>query len=202
LYLDRNCRHTGSQFGMRAPRILLTTSRNPTDRLRTLCNDLARILPNALRVNRGKMSNEQLAEKALQEGSEHILLIERGQSGSGCIRFWKTQQTGLVCVPPVIQVVDMKLRRDFKIPSKVKPARGIAILPSVPSDEARRFAEMLAGFLGVPLLSVDEVAHDENLIALDQDGIGRLIVTFITGLNHVEVGPRVTVVKMEWALGT
>lgn len=196
--LDRNWGHVGGHFRMSASKILLTTSRNPTDRMRTLCNDLARILPNAVRVNRGKMSNEQLAEKALEEGPEHVLMIERGQGGSGSIRFCNVGQSGLVCVPPTVQIGDTKLRRDFNIPSRVKPARGVAILSSVPSDDMKKFAEMLAGFFGVPLLSIEEVPQDESLIVLDRDRAGRLMVTFITGPDHVEVGPRVTVSDMEW----
>lgn len=189
-------------FEMSVPRILLTTSRNPTDRMRTLCNDLARILPNALRVNRGKMSSEQLAEKSLEEGADHILLAERGQGGSGSIRFCNIGPSGLFSIPPVIHVSGIKLRRDFEILSKVKPVCGITILDPVQSDEARRFAEMLVEFFGISLLSADEVAGKaENLIVLDQDKTGRLIVTFIIEPSHVEVGPRVTVSKMEWMLG-
>jgi len=187
---------------MSVPRILLTSSRNPTDRMRTLCNDLARILPNALRVNRGKMSNEQLAEKALEEDAEHILLVERGQSGSGSIRFCNIGQSGLFFIPPVIHVGGIKLRRDFGILSKVKPVHGIVILGPVPSDEVRRFAEMLVEFFGISLLSAgEEAGKTGSIIALDHDRMGRLIVTFIVEPGHVEVGPRVTVSKMEWMLG-
>jgi hypothetical protein len=58
---------------------------------------------------------------------------------------------------------------------------------------------MLAEFFGISLLSADEEAGKTgNLIALDHDRMGRLIVTFIVEPGHVEVGPRLTVSKMEW----
>lgn len=190
-----------ARLRMSMPKILLTTSRNPTNRTRTLCNDLTRILPSGLRVNRGKMSNEQLAEKAFEEGAERILLVERGQGESGVIRFCNVGPSGLFFIPPGIHISDIRLRRDFKTPSRVKTVTGVTITGPATSEIVTRFAEMLAEFLGISLLSVDEVARRaENLVVLGQDRTGRLILTFIAEPYHLEVGPRVTVSKMEWTL--
>lgn len=184
---------------MNALRILLTTSRNPTDKMRTFCNDLAGMLPNALRVNRGKMSSEQLAEKALENGAEHVIVVNRWQVGPGTINFIRIGQSGLISIPPIIRVGDIKLRRDFKVFSKVKPVRALAFFSSVPSDEVKKFAEMLAKFFGIPLLSVDELAKkSENFMSLEKDNAERVTVTFMVEPGHVEVGPRITVSKMEW----
>jgi len=188
---------------MNVPKILLTTSRNPTARVRTFCNDLVRMLPNALRINRGKMSNEQLAEKALEEGARHIIVVDRGQSGSGAIRFCKIGQSGLLPIPPGLHVAGIRLQRDFGIISRVKPVRAIAILNPVPPDEVKRFATVLADFFSIPLLSVDEATKTAtSLMSLQRDADGKVTVSFMAEPGYVEVGPRVTVSKIEWRADT
>jgi len=67
---------------MHAPnKILLTTSRNPTPKIRTFCNDITRVIPSIVRVNRGKMSMDEVAEKALEYGADQFVVVDRWQGG-------------------------------------------------------------------------------------------------------------------------
>ena len=68
--------------------ILLTTSRRPTERIRTLCRELAHVIPNAVRVNRGKLSLDGVAERALEFGADHVIIIDRWKGGPGEIQFF------------------------------------------------------------------------------------------------------------------
>ena len=63
--------------------ILLTTSRRPTGRIRTFCRDLANSLPNVVRVNRGKMSLDGLAEKAIELEADKVVVVDRWHGGPG-----------------------------------------------------------------------------------------------------------------------
>ena len=59
--------------------ILLTTSHRPTRRIRSLCNDLTRSIPNSIRVNRGKMNFFDVAAKAIELGTISLLWLIDGK---------------------------------------------------------------------------------------------------------------------------
>jgi len=179
-------------------RTLLTTSRNPTARVRTLCNDLSHVIPNVVRVNRGKMTKDEVAEKALEHDTDHVVIVDRWQGGPGSIKLFRVGESGLVLTPPIIHITDTRLRREFGV-SKVKPARSIVVLAPETSVEALRFAEACSKFFGVPTLSMDEaVKVAPTLMCVSRDKVNRIVITFMVEPNHVEVGPRITVSSVEW----
>jgi len=179
-------------------KILLTTSRNPTARIRTLCSDLSRVIPNVVRVNRGKMNTDEVAEKALEHDTNHAVIIDRWQGGPGSIKLFRVGESGLVLTPPIIHITDTRLRREFGV-SKVKPAGSIVLLASKTSAEALRLAEACSKFFGIPLLSMDEaVKAGPTLMCVSRDNVNRIVITFMAEPNHVEVGPRITVSSVEW----
>ena len=61
--------------------ILITTSRRPTQLIRTLCNDLSRVFPNSLRINRGKLNFEGIIDKALVIKADRLIIIEKWKGG-------------------------------------------------------------------------------------------------------------------------
>ena len=67
--------------------LLITTSGRPVQRMRTLCNDLRRVIPKAIRINRGKLSIKGISEKALEIGADRIIIVERRKGGPGRIKF-------------------------------------------------------------------------------------------------------------------
>ncbi|RLI44046.1 Brix domain containing protein, partial [Candidatus Bathyarchaeota archaeon] len=81
--------------------ILLTTSRRPTPRIRTFCRDLARSIPNVVRVNRGKLSLDGVAERAIEFDADRVVIINRWKGGPGKIELFEVGQEGLVLVPPI-----------------------------------------------------------------------------------------------------
>ena len=82
--------------------ILLTTSRRPTGRIRTFCRDLSNSIPDVVRVNRGKMSLDGVAEKAIEVEADHIIVVDRWHGGPGKINLFQLS-TGLKPVPPRTQ---------------------------------------------------------------------------------------------------
>jgi len=180
-------------------RILLTTSRNPTPRIRTFCNDLERVMLGVVHVNRGKMSNDEVAEKALEHNSDRIVIVDRRHGGLGAVRFFKVSESGLVSVPPVIQVGNMQLQREFSVSTRIKPAGSLILLKADASGEVERVAGALSNFFGLPILSMDEaVKAGLTIMSMGRDGAGRIMITFMVKPQHVEVGPRVIASKVEW----
>jgi len=178
------------------PKILLTTSRNPTLGIRTFCNDLAHVLPSLLRVNRGKMSADEVAEKALEYDAERVVIVDRWHGGWGSIKFFQVDESGLVSVPPVIHIASMRLRREFGV-SGVKPALSLAV--SEQSAKVLMAADALSRFFGIPLLSSNEtIESGSTVMYVSVDMSNKIVITFMVVPNEVEVGPRIAVSRMEW----
>lgn len=65
--------------GVEDPKILVTTSRNASQKLMEFTKEIRLVLPNALRVNRGSTSVTQLVESARKENVTDIVLISESK---------------------------------------------------------------------------------------------------------------------------
>ncbi|KPV63148.1 MAG: putative Brix domain-containing ribosomal biogenesis protein [Candidatus Bathyarchaeota archaeon BA1] len=179
--------------------ILLTTSRRPTRRIRTLCHDLARSIPNVVRINRGKLSLDGLAEKALELDADRVIVVDRWRGGPGKIELFQTGSEGLIPLSPLIYVVGIRLQREFR-GVKTKPIRPLAITtPYTEPSEVLRFAEALSHFLNVPMLSLDSVLPKYSAsMHISSDAPHRIQVTFVLLPQTIEIGPRITISHVVW----
>jgi len=178
-------------------KILLTTSRNPTPRIRTLCNDLARVLPNVVRISRGKMNTDEVAERALEHDAERVVIIDRWHGGPGEIKVFRINKSGLVSTSPIIRIAGIKLQREFAV-SKVKPARSIVSLAPNNSEKVSSLAEIFSKLFGLPVLSMGEaVKAGSTLMAISHEMGNKVAITFMVEHKH-EVGPRIVVSTVEW----
>ena len=178
--------------------ILITTSRRPTRGIRTLCHDLARCIPKAFRVNRGKMSLDGVAEKALELNADRVIILNRWKGGPGKIELFQVGSGGLNPVPPLLYVAGVRLQREFK--KRTGPIRSIAITTTPEaSPEIVKIAESLANFLNVPLSSVGEAASRHHAsMRLSSNALGRIQITFLLFPDGIEVGPRITLSHALW----
>jgi len=178
-------------------KILLTTSRNPTPRIRTFCHDFAKVLPSVSYVNRGKMSNDNMAEKAIEYDADRVVIVDRWHGGLGVLRFFIVTESGLTEASPTIHFA-AKLQRELGV-SNVKPAVSMRLQAPNKSDELASLAVSLSGFLGLPI-SPEEQEHKPALtmMSISRDKSGKIEVTFMDEPRHVELGPRITVSKLEW----
>jgi len=180
--------------------ILITTSRDPTRRIRTLCNDLICSIPNAVRVNRGKMNLEGIAEKAMELDANGVIIINRWKGGPGKIEFFQVGQEGLTPVPPLIYVRGVRLRREFE--AKARPFRSLTItMPPKSPTEIVRTAESLANFLNIPISSTSEVSSKFQASMHIFSNISHFAqITFLLLPETMEVGPRLTLSHVVWEI--
>ena len=178
--------------------ILLTTSRRPTGRIRTFCRDLANSIPDAVRVNRGKMSLYGIAEKAIEVEADKAVVIDRWQGGPGRISLYRLGSTGLESVPPLMMIKGIRLRREFENVKKRGQSSAITFAPEN-SSALENIADQLSQFFGLPVMSLDE-ASEKHVAAmhLSFDRSGCLQLTFRRLQRMVEIGPRVTLSKLIW----
>jgi len=171
-------------------KILLTTSRNPAPSIRTFCNDLIRVIPGIVRVNRGKMSMDEVAEKALEYGADRVVIVDRWHGGPGKIEFFHIGRSGLVPAPPILCVAGIRLQREFA-QTWSKPVHSLVVTQS--DGYFAEIADSLSKFFGVPV-SLEKEALPKYQVAMhiSQNATKRAQITFILLPQKVEIGPRIT----------
>jgi rRNA maturation protein Rpf1 len=181
--------------------ILLTTSRRPTETIRTLCHDLANSLPRVMRVNRGKISMDGVAEKAIELEADRVILVDRWRGGPGKISLFQITPTGLKPVPPIMFVAGVRLRREFKEATRRIRSSVVTVEPNSP--RLGRIAGCLSLFFDLPCLSSDEAAekHDVSM-HISFGSLRRPKITFILFSRMFEIGPRITLSKLNWEVPT
>lgn len=184
--------------------VLLTTSRRPTRSIRTLCRDISHTFPKVVRINRGKLSLEGVAEKALELNAGKVVIIDRWKGGPGKIHLFNLAGGGLEEIPPIIYIHDVKLRRDFeeRIP-RGRRIKSIAFATISREDcEAAKLKSALTRFFGIPILSLDEAVSEkyDAVMQILADPENRFVITFKLIPELAEIGPRVVLSHLVWEM--
>lgn len=77
-----------AQAGVRDPKVCVTTSRDPSSRLKQFAKELKLVVPNAQRINRGNhkvRSNPQSIGVLLKVLKSHLSLLESHHSNRSCL---------------------------------------------------------------------------------------------------------------------
>jgi len=172
--------------------------------MRSFCRDLSHTFPNTVRINRGKLSLEGVAEKALELDAEKAMIVERWKEGMGKIRFFDISEKGLGSVPPLIYVRGVKLRRDFgENTTKRRRMKSLAAASSrkVPL-KVKRLENALSEFFNIPILPFDEVINRkcDAAMQISTDQSNSVIITFKLIQGLVEVGPQIRISHLVWEL--
>ena len=178
--------------------MLVTTSREPTDKIRTLCNDIAHAIPNVIRVNRGKLSLDGVAEKALELNADRVVIVDRWREGFAVIRFYRIKAYDLTPSPPVIYIANVRFRRDFE--TRAKRVKSLAItMSSEISSEAERLAKSIGEFFEIPVFAgEDKVSGFSAAMHISSNAPNKVQMTFVLVPTLVETGPRISISKIVW----
>jgi U3 small nucleolar ribonucleoprotein protein IMP4 len=178
--------------------MLLTTSRRPTGRIRTFCRDLANSIPDVIRVNRGKMSLDGVAEKAIELEADRVVVVDRWHGGPGKLNLFQASSKGLKPIPPLMLISGIRLRREFKEGTRRARSSAITLVPQ-DSAELTRIAGRMSNYFGLPVLSLDEASENHRAsMHFSFDSSRHTQITFTLLSRMVEIGPRVTLSKMIW----
>lgn len=182
--------------------ILLTTSHRPTRRVRSLCNDLARSIPGLVKINRGKMSLFDLAEKAVQMNIGKIIVVDRWKGGPGRIRFFRIIDGKIGEKSPRLYVSGVRLRRELGASEKndQKIIRRIFLdSTEIGGSEVEKLASSLSEFFEIPILKIEETPsiYDVYLrFTRCEDCL--TCISFYTLPSNAEIGPRIKISHVAW----
>ncbi len=111
-------------------RILVTTSHRPSQRVRSFAKDLASVLPEAVKVNRGKSSLRDLYYDAVGYGAERVVVIGVWKGNPGLLRVYSVSldvsSPGLHLISE-IRLAGVALRREIPGSQKIMGVRRLAI---------------------------------------------------------------------------
>lgn len=74
--------------------IMITTSRRPSPRLRSLVKDLVSVLPRSIKVNRGHKSLVELALEAKRLGLKYVIIVTERKGNPGGLTFYEVEEVG------------------------------------------------------------------------------------------------------------
>ncbi len=187
--------------------ILITTSRRPTRRTRSLCNDLARVIPGAVRINRGKLSLEGVALRAIELGADRIILVSVYKGNPGKMHFFEVSSETFKRLGPDMLLAGVKLQRDLGIRSLRRHNSLGVVTTGSANNEIRKLADALGYILKSEVYVLDsmERAADlreekglELILKVEEDRRSLAALSFYSLLNEKIVGPIIRVKKLFW----
>jgi rRNA maturation protein Rpf1 len=131
--------------------ILATTSRRPSEKIRTLCNDLVYSIPHLIRISRGKKSLFELAEIGVRYGADRVIVLNRWKNHMGRMEFYRIKSSGLVMVHSSLGILNFRPRRDFK--HRFGSIKSLAITNSSSDPDVEYISEMISEYLEVRISS-------------------------------------------------
>jgi rRNA maturation protein Rpf1 len=144
------------------------------------------------------MSQDGMAEKALEVGAEHVIVVDRWHGGPGKINLYITSSTGLKPVSPVMLLSGIRLRREITESTSRIKSSVITVEPK-DSPNLEKVAASLSRFFGLPIVSLTEASKSSRgSMHLSVDSSRKLQITFMLTERMVEIGPRVTLSKLVW----
>jgi len=104
--------------------ILISTSRRPAQRVRTVCKELAFALPQTIYRTRGSSSFRELAHSAFADGITRLFIIDSRQNNPNAIKIHRLEPG---CLQEIIRlrIVESQLRREGKTTSRMNEPSSI-----------------------------------------------------------------------------
>jgi len=151
-----------------------------------------------VRINRGKLSLDGIAEKALELNADRVIVVDRWKGGPGKIELFRVEPAGLTHVPPLMNVAGIRLQREFETETKTVRSLAVTTAPENP-PEITKIAENLSNFLNFPMSSIDGAASKfQASMHVSYNASGRIQITFLLLPQMVEIGPRITISSVVW----
>jgi rRNA maturation protein Rpf1 len=171
--------------------------------MRTLCNEISYNIPSAVRINRGKLSLEGIAEKSMAFNAEKVLIIEKWKFGAAKIQLFHVKPEGLERVPPTIYVRHLRFRRNLAAEMmRGRRIKSIAMAASLYKNaEVMKLEKALSDFFALPVLSLEKVVNRKYDAAMQIKTTSQkdLIITFMLLPELVEMGPQILVSHLVWS---
>lgn len=175
-------------------KLLITTSRRTSNRVRTFIRDLCTVIPDLERFNRGSMSLSELVSRIKQSSAIGALIISMYRGNPGTMQLLSPDGTEIIQV----KMESALLRREVQ-PNKetrIKSIRKIYVQKEC-SEETMLFTSMIADIVGLSPISIPSVtdfetgSDNESYMWFQDFSDGKTLWTHYNSVTMTEIGPRV-----------
>ena len=177
------------------PRLLITTSRRTSNRVRTFARDLSLVLPGTERFNRGGMGLTELASRIRQSGAHAALIISIWRGNPGELTVLSPQGDEIL----KLRLESALLRREIDSSNKgrVGTIEGVGV-KSGSSERVWNLARDFATLLSLNILEYSDPSesHTEKnraLLWFEDASSEKILWTQYNTKDLSEIGPRIRV---------
>ncbi len=105
--------------------IAISTSRRPSQRVRTFCREFSRALPQTAYLKRGSSSFQELSIRTFEDGASRLIIVDSRRKNPDKIRIYRLEPG---CLEEIIalRIIGHELKRERKNKSRVKDSSSIA----------------------------------------------------------------------------
>ncbi|WP_069806745.1 Brix domain-containing protein [Vulcanisaeta thermophila] len=183
-------------------RVLLTSSRDASIRIRQFLNELEMAIPGAVKVNRGRQSLLGIATKAVVLGARGIVYVGSRGGNPGFIRFIRinTNEGKVEVLPYLVRIYGVKLLIDMPVRVSITARPRTAVVVSL--NDQGELVDVLSEQLGLPAVVADDVDSVRGMydvvITIRRSG-DEHEVSFLDGLSMGPRGPTMWVSDVVYA---
>jgi rRNA maturation protein Rpf1 len=175
--------------------ILITTSRRPNQRIRTFCHDLARVLPNSNRINRGKLNFRGIIDNTQVRNSDRLVIIEKWKRGFCKINFY-TISPEINRFYPILYISNVITQND--IGSRTIHKKLVITIHPDASNNIHQVAYALSKFIELPIKHLKKDLPYQTSIHVSNVKKGWMKIALAKLPLLKEVGPILIVKKIVW----
>jgi U3 small nucleolar ribonucleoprotein protein IMP4 len=157
--------------------MLITTSRKPSQRTRSFCKSLVRVL-NSSYINRGKMSIRDVLIKSSELGLDKIAVISEMKGNPSKIDFFDEEGETILSLDVTVSIPNSNANSKSRVKTK-----NLRINSEI--DEIKGLGEIL----GIP--KVNEGYTSENILQIKKGDVNNKAVIEFYGDNGIETGPKI-----------
>ncbi len=174
--------------------IALTTGRQTSQRLNILLKDLAHTIPKSKILRRGKSSLDEVFRRALENGLNRALILQRWHGAPGRIDLYEVLPSGTGKLVLSATVRSARLRRECGTRGgSYASSISIASHERSPAD---RFSRVLSKFTELPILDSSLAGRDSFHVSLNAKG--EVQIGLLSSSETRETGLQLRLSKISW----
>ena len=186
-------------------RVVLSSSRSTSVRVRQFLNELELAIPNTIKINRGKMSISDLIVKALELNAKYILYVMTRKGNPAILKFIEVHEDRYRFIPYVIKLFGVKLLVDMPVRRLVKRRSRKALI--VQLRDYVEVGDVFSQIFNLPIVEVSDL-HEIDSIDKSYDTIilirnvynrdWKVEVQFLDGQDFGPNGPILRILEVKY----
>lgn len=191
----------------RPVRIALSSSRDPSIRVRQFLNELAESIPNSVKINRGRMSLDELVVRAMEKRAKYIFYVMTRKGNPLAFKFIEIdyENSTYRWMPFVIKLIGVKLIVDMPVRRAIKRKAKSAIIVMFDYHEV---GDILSQILNIPVIytrNLDQLQGKYDTIIVVRPVYNRPDFTgeiqFLDGEDFGPKGPIIRISRVYYLTG-